>query len=81
MRKVAIHIVTPAPRGSRKGNRITADRYAQLLRALGHHVTVGTDERDCDLLLALHARKSAPAMRRFRRAHRWQSMQEVLDPG
>jgi len=66
---MTIHIVTPAPRGSRKGNRITADRYANLLRSLGHRVTVGTDERDCDLLFALHARKSARAMRRFHRAH------------
>src|ERR1051326_7039149 len=67
--RLDIHIVTPAPRGSRKGNRVTADRYAHLLRQLGHHVTVGTRERDCELLFALHARKSAGAMRRFRRAH------------
>ena len=70
MRKtLAIHIVTPAPRGSRKGNRVTAERYARLLRQLGHRVTIDTRERDCDVLFALHARKSAPAMRRFRRAH------------
>ena len=67
--RIDIHIVTPAPRGSRRGNRVTADRYAALLRDLGHRVTVGTRERDCELLFALHARKSAAAVRRFRRAH------------
>jgi putative glycosyltransferase (TIGR04348 family) len=64
-----IHIVTPAPRGSRKGNWVTAARYARLLRQLGHRVTIGTRERDCELLVALHARKSARAMARFRARH------------
>jgi putative glycosyltransferase (TIGR04348 family) len=67
--RLDIHIVTPARRGSRKGNRVTAERYAGLLQKLGHRVTIDTRERDCDLLFALHARKSAAAMRRFRRAH------------
>src|SRR5262249_29351487 len=68
---LVIHIVTPAPRGSRKGNRVTADRYARLLRELGHRVSVATDWRGepCDLLFALHARKSAAAMRRFHHPH------------
>lgn len=62
-----ILIVTPAPRGSRRGNRITADRYARLLRALGHHVDVAEAYRDqpCDLLVALHARKSHAAVKRL----------------
>ncbi|MEX2186333.1 MAG: selenoneine biosynthesis selenosugar synthase SenB [Pirellulales bacterium] len=63
-----ILIVTPVPRGSRRGNRITADRYARLLRRLGHRALVAEDYRDqaCDVLVALHARKSYEAIKRFR---------------
>ncbi|GDY08195.1 hypothetical protein LBMAG52_16810 [Planctomycetia bacterium] len=61
-------IVTPAPKGSRKGNRITADRWVRLLRQLGHRVTIVDSFRDqpCDVLIGLHARKSAASIRRFR---------------
>lgn len=50
------------------GNRCTADRWATHLRALGHriHESDGTDARDGDLLIALHARRSAGAVRAFR---------------
>ena len=61
-------IVTPAPKGSRKGNRITADRWARLLRKLGHRVATADSFRDqpCDVVIGLHARKSAVSIRRFR---------------
>ena len=61
-------IVTPAPKGSRKGNRITADRWARLLRTLGHRVATAESFRDqpCDVLIGLHARKSAASIRRYR---------------
>lgn len=64
-----IRIITPAPRGSRKGNRITAERYARLLRGLGHRVHVQTSyEGQCaDLIIVLHAGKSATALRDFKR--------------
>jgi putative glycosyltransferase (TIGR04348 family) len=63
-----ICVVTPAPSGSLKGNRITAERWARFLSELGHHVELAVDDRDqpCDLLVALHAFKSYPAVRRFR---------------
>ena len=63
-----ICLVTPAPSGSRKGNRVTAERWARLLRNLGHDVTVTVAYRGqrCDLLIALHAFKSYPSIRRFR---------------
>lgn len=66
-----IQIVTPAPRGSRGGNRLTARRWGRVLRDLGHTVTVGTEyqRRRCDLLVALHARKSYPSVRQFCRDH------------
>ena len=61
-------IVTPAPKGSRKGNRITADRWAHLLRQLGHRVatTEAFLDQPCDVLIGLHARKSAASIRRYR---------------
>ncbi|MDX1589607.1 MAG: selenoneine biosynthesis selenosugar synthase SenB [Oleiphilaceae bacterium] len=63
-----ITIVTPAAAGSRAGNRATANRWAGFLRQLGHRVKVSTDYRGqpTDLLLALHAWRSAAAVQRFR---------------
>ncbi len=62
-----IQIVTPAARGSCFGNRITAERWARLLRRLGHRVSVreAYAGEPCDVLVALHALKSLPSIRRF----------------
>ena len=68
---MTIHIVTPAGPEDRNGNSITALRWAGILRRLGHRVFVGREYRSeaCDLLVALHARKSAPSIRRYKRLH------------
>ena len=64
-------IVTPAARRTRTGNRVTALRWTKRLRELGHRVFVAQDwqGRGCDVLIAVHAHKSAAAVARFRAAH------------
>ncbi|MBI1915909.1 MAG: TIGR04348 family glycosyltransferase [Planctomycetes bacterium] len=66
-----IFLITPAPAGSRKGNRVTALRWAHLLRSLGHRVAIEGDYRGqrCDVLVALHAAKSHEAILRYRERH------------
>jgi len=66
-----IAIVTPAGAGTRNGNRHTALRWASHLRRAGHRVSVSVtwDGAPCDLLLALHARRSHDSVVRYRRAH------------
>lgn len=67
-----IEIVTPAPpREVHNGNRTTAARWRRLLTELGHDVTV-TEEWSgdaVDVVVALHARKSAASIRAFADAH------------
>jgi len=63
-----ILIVTPAPPGSRTGNRQTARRWAEIFAALGHAPTIVEELRaqPCDLLIALHAARSSPSIERYR---------------
>ncbi len=66
-----ISLVTPAPSHSRKGNRVTALRWGRILRALGHRVQIEETYtgRRCDLMVALHARRSHPSIDHFHRTH------------
>jgi putative glycosyltransferase (TIGR04348 family) len=66
-----IAIVTPAPPNSRSGNRVTALRWARILRSLGHRVIISESYTDgvFDLLIALHARRSYASVSRFHRLH------------
>ena len=66
-----IAIVTPAAAGSRTGNRHTAQRWAAMLRAAGHEVSVATDwdATRVDVLFALHARRSHASVVRYHQAY------------
>jgi putative glycosyltransferase (TIGR04348 family) len=63
-------LVTPAPPGSRHGNRVTALRWAGMIRSLGRRVLVRQEYRGerCGLLVALHALRSFPSVERYRSA-------------
>jgi putative glycosyltransferase (TIGR04348 family) len=64
-------IVTPASAGTLTGNRVTAMRWASILRQTACTVAVGCDIaefgdlRRIDGLIALHARRSAPSIEAF----------------
>src|SRR5216684_2520061 len=64
-----IGIVTPAPPNSRSGNRITALRWAKILRRLGNRVSIlqTCDGTPYDMLVALHALRSYLSIIKFRR--------------
>jgi putative glycosyltransferase (TIGR04348 family) len=68
---VKIQLVTPAPLRFNNGNKITALRWARILRTLGHQVKVlqHYEEKPCDALIALHARRSYHSIRRFHKLH------------
>jgi putative glycosyltransferase (TIGR04348 family) len=68
---VNIQLVTPAPLRFNNGNKITALRWAKILRTLGHRVKVVQqyDSNPCDALIALHARRSYQSIRRFHRIY------------
>ena len=69
LERMRIAIVTPAPPNSRHGNRVTALRWARILRRLGNRVSIlqTYDAKPYDLLIALHARKSHRSIIDFRR--------------
>jgi len=62
-----IILITPAPPQSRAGNRATASRWASILRALGHTVEIAVTYtgQKADLMLALHAWRSAESIQQF----------------
>jgi hypothetical protein len=62
-----IIMITPVPAQSRQGNRVTAIRWARLLRDLGHRVTIAQefDGTPYDAMVALHARRSSLSVQHF----------------
>ena len=67
----SVGIVTPAPPGSRRGNRVTAERWATRLVELGCRVNVLKTYADepFDMLVVLHAGRGVSSVRRFRELH------------
>ena len=66
-----IHLVTPAKKNSRNGNRTSALRWAGMLRRRGHKVDIDTEYHGeaIDLLITLHAWRSADSIERYRRLY------------
>lgn len=66
-----ITIITPAKIKSLSGNRATAQRWAYFLQQLGHEITIAVnwDQTPCDLLIALHAWRSADDIALFKQKH------------
>ena len=66
-----IIIITPAKVKSLSGNRATATRWAFFLRQLGHQVTISVtwDEQPYDLMIALHAWRSADCIAKFKQKY------------
>jgi putative glycosyltransferase (TIGR04348 family) len=67
-----IVLITPARSSSRSGNGTTTARWTRILRQLGHKVFVADqyDDTPADLMIALHAWRSAGSIRRFRELYR-----------
>jgi len=66
-----IILVTPPGPSTRTGNAVAALRWARILRQLGHRVTVATDYADepANMMVAIHAWRSAEAIARFKTRH------------
>jgi putative glycosyltransferase (TIGR04348 family) len=68
---VRIGLVSPAPPDGLHGNATTAARWTAILAGLGHdvHPMLGYDGKPFDVLIVLHARKSADSLAAFHIAH------------
>jgi putative glycosyltransferase (TIGR04348 family) len=66
-----IVLITPEGPTSRTGNKVAANRWASILRGLGHRVRVDAsyDGEPADVMVAVHAWRSAKAIERFKTVH------------
>jgi putative glycosyltransferase (TIGR04348 family) len=71
LNEVRIELITPDWGDLPSGNSITAIRYARILKRLGHRVKMACcyDGSPCDLMIALHARRSHRSIRLFRKLY------------
>ncbi|MFT4538272.1 MAG: putative glycosyltransferase (TIGR04348 family) [Planctomycetota bacterium] len=69
---VKILIASPAPPGTQLGNRVTAERWRDHLNGIGHTASIKSTHpsdaelEEADVLVALHALRSAHLIRRWR---------------
>ena len=70
--------ITPAEIKSKSGNRTTANRWARLLRDLGHRVKTATEYggQSADMMVAIHAWRSATSISDFK--HRFPNRPIIL---
>ena len=63
-----IILITPPGPSTRTGNAVAALRWAHILRQLGHRVIIAAnyDDESVDAMVAIHAWRSAEAVRRFK---------------
>ncbi|HZX82622.1 MAG TPA: selenoneine biosynthesis selenosugar synthase SenB [Reyranella sp.] len=66
-----IVLITPSGPTVRTGNRIAASRWAGILRQLGHRVRIAADYDGvpADLMVAVHAWRSAAAIAQFKQSY------------
>ena len=66
-----ICLITPTKANSASGNRTTAIRWRNILHSLGHtvHVSNNYTSQPADLMIALHAWRSAQSIQRFADIH------------
>jgi putative glycosyltransferase (TIGR04348 family) len=64
-----VRIVAPSSRLHLIGNELTARRYARILSDLGHRTRVSErfNGESCDIMVALHARRSFASIRNYRK--------------
>jgi len=75
-----IIIITPTSSRFKNGNHNTAQRWAKFLRDGGHHVKIQQhwDEKNADLMIALHARRSYASIKQFAALHPYNPLIVVL---
>ncbi|NQV82218.1 MAG: TIGR04348 family glycosyltransferase [Rhodospirillales bacterium] len=66
-----ISLITPAKKQAKNGNRTTALRWARFLRAAGHRIRIDVDYggEAADLMIAIHAWRSADAILAYRKQY------------
>lgn len=71
MPRLTIMLATPVSPTTRAGNQVTADRWRGILEGLGHRVITPEQAKDetVDLLIAIHAWRSAEVITQMRQQH------------